>query len=280
MYYLAHASVGPTALMIFRVLPLCYIVTCIYYTIFNINLGWWYHMQPQHRTSEFSMLFSCSFMLRTIFTTTFNYYQMCGITGTAFGEFTGEMVVIPLLGSSFKHVMPLFVALFALLTLVNCWVWFLKLLGVPHFNFSMRSKESEGFLGDGRVLIDRMQRRSKGERVEHFRSKEIDSRRLKDNREKRKRDQGLDDRPARIPRESQAIKAIREREERERAEMEAQKQSQVDVESGAVSSGYNTTSSGTNTPAQDNKNWNSKPMPNKFNKYHSQNAQKGSLNDW
>lgn len=284
LYYLTHTkSVSSFTLMIFRVLPLCYIVLCIYYTIFNINLGWWFHMQSRQRTSEFSILFSCSCMLRTIFTTTFNYYQMCNITGTAFLEFTGKMTVIPLLGSSFEYVMPLFVALFAVLTMVNCWAWFMKLLGVPHFNFSMRSKESEAFLGDGRVLVDRYQRRLKGERVDHFRSKELDSRRLKDLREKRKQNDPTH--PQRVPRESVAIKAIKDREERERAEredrMNAANGGQVDVESMGVDSSRYTGSTAVAQPAKDDKkNWNSKPMPNKFNKYHSQGQAKTNLNDF
>jgi len=300
LYYLTHSDVGPTTLMIFRVLPLCYIVGCIYYTIFNINLGWWFHMQPSHRTSEHSMLFSCSFMLRTIFTTTFNYYQMCSIKDTAFSVFVGPMSIIPLLGKSFISIMPLFVALFSLLTLVNCWVWFLKLLGVPHFSFSMRSKESKLFLNDGRLLIDRYQRRLTGERVEHFRSKDVDSKKLKAERdEKRSQLNGGIPKP---PRESQAIKAIKEREEREKRERELELEKYGYTEQGNNNNnnnnnnssnggnygsygGYGNNNNNNNNNNNDNtstnkNNWNSKPMPNKYNKYHSQNQPKQNLNDW
>eukprot|EP00461_Guttulinopsis_vulgaris_P002078 UN02079 len=88
--YLAHIDGASISVQtIVRILPLPYIIACTYYTVYHINLGWWFHMQTAHRTSIRSMLFSCSFMLRTIFTTTYNYYQMCRIEDTAFTDFVG-----------------------------------------------------------------------------------------------------------------------------------------------------------------------------------------------
>lgn len=263
MYYLTHLNVSPTALVILRILPLFYIAACVYYSIFHVNLGWWFHMQPRHRTSEHSMLASCAFLLRTIITTTYNYYQMCHIEGTAFLAFTGPMNVIPILGQSFSYVMPLFVALFAVLTIVNCWAWFLKLLGVPHFMFSMRSAESDQYVADGRLLIDRDQRRKGGEGVGYFRSRDIDGQKLKTQREERKKALGQEYVP-KPKRESQALKAIQEREEREKQEQEQQQQQQISQNGSQGQQG----------------NWNSKPMPNKYTKYHSQNQPKVSLDDF
>jgi hypothetical protein len=139
--------------------------------------------------------------------------------------------------------------------------------------FSMRSAESEQFVADGRLLIDRNQRHNRGERVEHFRSREIEGNKLKKAREERKKAAGEEYVP-KPKRESQALKAIREREERE-------KQEQAEAQAAwAAQQKAQAQSQSQSQPSPNTSNWNSKPMPNKYSKYHSQGQPKVNLDDF
>lgn len=190
---LAHIEgAGVTTQTITRLLPLFYVIITTYYTIFSINLGWFFNMQSPQKTSVTSMLFSSSLMLRMVFTMVYNFYQMARVKDTAFTKFVGPMDIIPILGDHFNMVMPVFVVLFAVLTLVNCWSHCLKFLGVPHFSYhSLKDSHSAMYISDGRLLIDNEQRRQNGERTEHFRGTDVELEKLRKERQaKREKEVG------------------------------------------------------------------------------------------
>eukprot|EP00461_Guttulinopsis_vulgaris_P000577 UN00577 len=71
-------------------------------------------------------------MLRMVFTMIYNFYQMAGVSDTAFTNFIGKMEVIELLGKNFNRVFPLLVLLFSVLTLINFWSVCLRFFRLYH----------------------------------------------------------------------------------------------------------------------------------------------------
>jgi hypothetical protein len=139
-----------------------YLSVCAYFALFRMRLSKYYHMHANRKTSENSLLFNASYLLRLFAPLGYNFLAMLRVPSdvipeTAFQRVIGKMRVIPFLGRQFNVVFPVLILLFCVATLFNVYGRILKLLGMPQFEY--RSTYQDDLLDEGIALLKSEKRR-------------------------------------------------------------------------------------------------------------------------
>lgn len=133
---------SPLALQLFSIVPITYLSICTYFPLFNMRLNKFYYIGPR-RTSENSLLFNATFMLRSATPLAYNFLMLLKIDETSLIKFIGVIEVIPFFGGSFNTVFPWFIFVISLMTLLNVWGIIGRMLNMERFQYITTTHGSE-----------------------------------------------------------------------------------------------------------------------------------------
>ncbi|KAI8929153.1 LMBR1-like membrane protein-domain-containing protein [Entophlyctis helioformis] len=174
--FLEPGRVTYGALEIFSVAFVCYMCTCTYSTLLNINIFEYYQMVPEHHTDEVSMLFVGAYLCKLTFPLCYNFLNMGGLaegkaTNTTQVDYSSSPVFIQYLGPA-VNLTPLFGSGYndwvAHLILITCVIIILNLHGrilrlfridhyfyEPHKSNGVDTEEGQSIIQQSRAIEER-----------------------------------------------------------------------------------------------------------------------------
>ncbi|GAB5369383.1 hypothetical protein AAMO2058_001399800 [Amorphochlora amoebiformis] len=132
-------------------IPLTYLCTCAFYSMFRLRLFDYYFMHSKRRTEEVSLLFNGTYLLRIFAPIGFNFVVLVGARDTAFQKVMGAMDVVPFFGSAFNTYLPILISIFCLCTLFNVYNRLLRFLGIQQFSYGGRNDPDK--LLEGKKIV-------------------------------------------------------------------------------------------------------------------------------
>ncbi len=132
------------------ILPLAYLASCAFFSMFRLKLMDYYVMDPKRRTGEVSLLFNGTYLLRIFAPIGANFVQMVNANDTAFQRVIGSMDVVPFFGGAFTTYLPIGISIFCLCTYFHVYGRVLRFIGIDTFSYGSNDEDK---LREGRKLV-------------------------------------------------------------------------------------------------------------------------------
>jgi len=140
-------------------LPLTYLCSCAFFSMFRLQLFDYYQMDSKNRTANVSLLFNGSYLLRIFAPIGANFLVLVGAENTAFQRVMGAMDVVPFFGSAFNTYLPTLISIFSICTLFNVYGRILRFLGIENFTYWTTNDPDR--LAEGKAQVDAFSARVK-----------------------------------------------------------------------------------------------------------------------
>eukprot|EP00470_Lotharella_oceanica_P012570 CAMPEP_0170200510 /NCGR_PEP_ID=MMETSP0040_2-20121228/69905_1 /TAXON_ID=641309 /ORGANISM="Lotharella oceanica, Strain CCMP622" /LENGTH=296 /DNA_ID=CAMNT_0010450691 /DNA_START=677 /DNA_END=1567 /DNA_ORIENTATION=- len=177
---IAHNSISPWAVsyraakdsdmsvQIATLIPLTYLCSCAFFSLFRLQLFDYYHMDSKRRTGNVSLLFNGTYILRIFGPIGANFVALVGVDKDtiAFQKVIGNISVVPALGDGFNTYLPILISIFALCVLFNVYHRILRFLGIEVFTYW--SANDEDRLEEGKRLVDANSSAVRDESADNF----------------------------------------------------------------------------------------------------------------
>lgn len=108
-----------TVVLIIVFLPVAYIASCAYWSLFKLKLFTFYRLIPHQQTDPSSILFSAAYLCRLAAPLAYNFLLMGRIDTSAFYKVMGLINLAPLLGSFYNIYFPMVLVVLALFNVFN-----------------------------------------------------------------------------------------------------------------------------------------------------------------
>jgi LMBR1-like membrane protein len=145
-------------------IPLCYILVCTYYGLFNLKLPGWYGLYPKNTDSS-SLVYSAYYLSRLSAPLANNFFLFIKVSASVFSKAMGTVDLVAEMGDNFALFFPLLLVFFCFLNYINLYGRILNFLGVSHLNFIDESQQHK--VAEGKNMIKRekliLQRKSSNE---------------------------------------------------------------------------------------------------------------------
>jgi hypothetical protein len=152
------ASVNDSVFLtqLFTLVPVAYISSCSFFTIFRVRIGQKYFMHPNKRTDVVSMLHNAAFALLLAPPMARNFFKMLRIDNSALNVAIGKPAadIVPAI-DFFITYFPVIICLLSAVIFFNCFARLLKWLHIPHFNYSGSSDDDTQITGRAQIARER-----------------------------------------------------------------------------------------------------------------------------
>jgi hypothetical protein len=114
-------------------LALVYMSICMYWSLFNLNLGWAFTLQGPQQSPPSSLIFNGEYFSRLQFPLGYNFLMILNAPRTSMTSFEGLMTnitLVPVFGTSFQVYVPILMVVIALFTIFNLYARILSLFGI------------------------------------------------------------------------------------------------------------------------------------------------------
>ena len=125
-----HAS--SSFIQLITLVTLAYMSFCTFWSLFRLNLGWAYTLQPYQSTAS-ALIFNGQYLSRLQFSLGYNFLLTLNapqLDLTSFKALMSNITLIPVFGTSFIVFVPILMILIAMSTLLNIFPRLLRLLGI------------------------------------------------------------------------------------------------------------------------------------------------------
>mmetsp|Transcript_6795 Transcript_6795/g.10613 ORF Transcript_6795/g.10613 Transcript_6795/m.10613 type:complete len:639 (+) Transcript_6795:108-2024(+) len=150
--HILFPSMSYFGLQILVFMPLAYMVTCGFYTLFHLRLLSFVQIYFGNHTDGYSLVFNAGWCARLAAPLCFNFVNMLNIPPiTAYHKIMKSMDAVPLLGVWVNNFFPCFIVLFSFFTLFNLWGKIARCL--PFRSFALEDVMSEDLIQEGKRLL-------------------------------------------------------------------------------------------------------------------------------
>lgn len=146
-------SYGNVITQFLCMIPLCYIIFCTYFGLFNLKLSGWYGLYPNNHTDSSNLVWSAFFLARLSAPLCYNFFLFVKVRNTVYSQVMDIIDLVPLVGTSFATFFPLLLVFFAGLNLFHVYGRFMSALGMSQLSFSDKHRADK--IGDGKLMVQR-----------------------------------------------------------------------------------------------------------------------------
>jgi len=150
MYVSAQSSDINTQLA--TLLPLLYLCSCAFSSMFRLQLFDYYYMDTNRRTGVVPLLFNGTYLLRIFASIGANFTAIIHANDTSFQKVMGGMSVVPFFGDAFNTYLPILISIFSICCVLNVYARILKFLGIETFTYFDANDADK--LAEGKAQVD------------------------------------------------------------------------------------------------------------------------------
>jgi len=150
MYVSAQSSDINTQLA--TLLPLLYLCSCAFSSMFRLQLFDYYYMDTKRRTGVVPLLFNGTYLLRIFASIGANFTAIIHANDTSFQKVMGGMSVVPFFGDAFNTYLPILISIFSICCVLNVYARILKFLGIETFTYFDANDADK--LAEGKAQVD------------------------------------------------------------------------------------------------------------------------------